>query len=296
MMRQFVRVVEAGSFSAAARRLNVGQPTLSKTVAQLEAHLGVRLLVRNTRAQSLTDAGRRFYERARIVLDEFEQAEAAARDEASAFSGLLRVAAPSTYAAEVIIPALGDFLTRYPELMLDLLLDDRHVDLVQEGVDCAIRADVAPDAKTVGRAIDHARRLMVATPAYLDRCGSPETPADLSRYPFVLYAPFGPELRLRSATAAPVNVAPPAVLTVSTAEGLRAAVLASLGLAVVSERMVGRELRSGVLVEVMPQWRLPSVDVWALYPAGRRTTAKARAFVDWLADITNCCPRRALPK
>lgn len=282
-MRQFVAVVDAGSFSAASRLLEIGQPAVSKTIAALEARLGVRLLVRTTRSHSLTDAGQRYYARAKIALDEADAAEADARDEAAALVGRLRVSAPPVYASLQIVPRLSAFFAAYPGLQLDLVLDDRRIDLVEEGVDLAIRAGELGDSSLVATRIDSARRLVAGTPDYLARHGVPAAPAELTRHAVVTFTGFqGPTAWTFRRGSARVSVTVEAALRVSAAEGLRAAVKAGLGLGMVSERMVGQELADGALVEVLGDWSLPRVDVWAIYPAGRRPPARARALVAWL--------------
>ncbi|MEM1433921.1 MAG: LysR family transcriptional regulator [Pseudomonadota bacterium] len=284
-MRQYVTVVDTGSFSAAARLLNTGQPAVSKAIASLEAYLGVRLLVRTTRAHSLTNAGQRFYERARIVLDEADAAEAAARDASAALTGRLRVSAPPVYASAQIIPRLGTFAAAHPGLSIEFVLDDRQVNLVEEGVDLGIRAGDLVDSTLVARRIDTAHRLVVGSSRFLMQHGQPQSPAALQHYPIISYTGFRHPNRWtfrRGRRATPVTLK--GTITVSAAEALRAAVLADLGLAVVSSRMFEAELASGAVAPVLEQWSLPTVDVWAVYPSGRRPPARARAFVDWLAQ------------
>lgn len=282
-MRQFVTVVDAGSFSAAARLLGMGQPAVSKAIATLEDYLGVRLMVRTTRSHSLTEAGQRFYERARVTLDEADAAEAAARDEASALTGRLRVSAPPVYASFQIIPRLAGFLAAHPDLSVDLVLDDRRIDLVEEGVDLAIRTGELGDSTLVARRIDRAKRLIVGSRTYLDSHGEPETPAALQQHQVITYTGFhGPAGWTFRRGTANVSVAVTGRLRVSAAEGLRAALLADLGLAMVSERMIEAELAAGVLRPVLTDWELLPIDVWAIFPTGRRPTARARLFADWL--------------
>lgn len=283
VMRQFVTVAETGSFSAAARRLGVQQPAMSKAIAALEDYLGVRLLVRSSRAHSLTDAGQRFYDRARIALDEADAAEAAAREAATQLTGRLRIAAPSTYASQVLIPHLAAFLDGHPGLAVDLVLDDRRIDLIEEGVDLAIRAGALDDSSLTARVVDQTRRLLVTTPAYLDRHGSPHIPEALHDHLLISYAPFETPKgwRFESPEGA-VDVRVDARIVVNSAEGLRAALLAGLGIGLATSRMVGGELTRGELVPLLQAWTLPAVDVWAIFPAGRRPTARARVFADWM--------------
>ncbi|MEM1089025.1 MAG: LysR substrate-binding domain-containing protein [Pseudomonadota bacterium] len=283
-MRQFVSVVDAGSFSAAARLLNVGQPAVSKTIAALEDHLGVRLLVRTTRSHSVTHAGERFYERARRVLDEVDEAEKAARDESTALTGRLRVAAPPVYASSQIIPRLAEFTNDHPDLSIDFVLDDRLINLVEEGVDVGIRAGELRDSSLVARRIDTSHRLVVGAPTYLEQYGEPKLPAELARFRVITYAGFrGPTRWSFKRGGRTSEVLLDSGIRVSAAEALRAAILAGLGYGVVSSRMMEAELASGQVRQVLKGWTLPTTGVWAIYPAGRRPPAKATAFVEWLA-------------
>jgi DNA-binding transcriptional LysR family regulator len=282
-MRHFVTVVDCGSFSAAARQLRIGQPAVSKSIAQLEDRLQVQLITRSTRSHSLTEAGQRFYDHARIALDEADAAEAAARDEAASLTGRLRVSAPPVYASQVIIPRLGSFLDQHPGITLDLVLDDRRIDLIEEGVDLAIRAGELDDSALTARRIDRAQRLLVASPGYLAQHGTPRTPAELAGHRIASYIAFE-TLTAWTFTrdSERQSVAVEAQLRVSAAEGLRAAVLAGLCLGMVTDRMVARELASGTLVQLLPDWTLPHSDIWAIFPDGRRVRQRARLFVNWL--------------
>ncbi|WP_420427640.1 LysR substrate-binding domain-containing protein [Algiphilus sp.] len=284
-MRQFVTVVDTGSFSAAARVLAMGQPAVSRAVAGLEAQLGVRLLSRTTRAHNLTDAGRRYYEHARIALDEAEAAEAAARDEAASLSGRLRIAAPPVYASLHLIPRLDDFMQHHPDMDIDLVLDDRHVDLVGEGIDLAIRAGELQDSSATARRIDSAKRLVVASADYVRAHGSPRSPQDLLHHRVLAYTEYERLTTWRFARGEEtVSIAVRGHLRVSAAEGLRAAVLANLGITLTSERMFPRELACGTVVPQLTDWSLPEVPVFAVFPPGRRSAHRAHLFVDWLSN------------
>src|ERR1700759_2118189 len=168
-MAAFVRVVDSGSFSAAARQLGVGQPAVSKTIAQLEERLQVRLLVRSTHALTPTDAGLRFYERARVAIQEVDGAELEARGAGRGLSGRLRVSAATTFARLLIVPRLPEFLSRHPSVDIDVVLDDRVIDLVSEGIDIALRLGTLADSSAVARKIATGSRSVIATPAYLIR-------------------------------------------------------------------------------------------------------------------------------
>lgn len=285
-MKQFATVVETGSFSAAARRLNMGQPAVSKAIANLEEYLGVRLLTRTTRAQHLTEAGQRYYERARVVLDEADEAESIAREAATSLAGRLRLAAPPTYAALHILPRLSEFLDTHPDLAIDLILDDRWVDLIEQGVDLAIRLGKPADSSLVARRLGSSQRLLVASSAYLDRMGAPRTPEDLLAHRIVAYSQF------EAATAwsftrgtAAVSIAVQPTLRVSAAEGMRSCILAGLGIGMGSRLMFTPELAAGTVRPVLTEWSLSTLDVWAMFPSGRKSSRRARAFVDWLESI-----------
>jgi DNA-binding transcriptional LysR family regulator len=178
-METFVRVVETGSFSAAARALNVGQPAVSKAIAQLEARLGVRLLIRSTRGLSPTEAGQSFFDRARRAIEEADEAELVARGAGTGLTGRLRVCAAVTFARLHLIPRLPKFLAAHPGLTMDVILDDRTIDLVEEGVDVALRMGSLTDSALTVRRLASAPRYVVGTEAYFTRFGVPATPAEL---------------------------------------------------------------------------------------------------------------------
>jgi DNA-binding transcriptional LysR family regulator len=276
-MTTFVRVVETGSFTGAARQLGVGQPAVSKTVALLEERLQVRLLVRSTHGLAPTDAGVRFYERARDAIREIDEAELEARGAGAGLSGRLRVCAATTFARLMIVPRLPEFLAAHPSLDIDVILDDRVIDLVSEGVDIALRMGTLADSSAVARKIATSRRSVVATPRYLERAGTPKAPADLLHHHAVVYSQLSDNWTFRRGSE-DVSVAVRGRLRVSAAEGIRAAVLADMGLAVASDWMFAPELANGAVRRMLPDWSLPPIDLWAVFPTGRLASAKARAF------------------
>jgi DNA-binding transcriptional LysR family regulator len=283
-MRTLVRVIDAGSFSGAARHMRVGQPTVSKAIDRLESELGVRLISRTTRGLSPTDAGQRFYERAVRAIEEADEAEIAARDAGSGLTGRLRVTLAVTFGRLHVIPHLPDFLARHPALHLDLVMDDRTTDLVEEGVDVALRLGPQPDSSLAGRIVASRRRVVVGTPSYFAAAGLPKHPADLERLPaVVLSIERGPLSWTFTRRGRSVRVTPSGRVRVSAAEGLRAAVLAGLGYTVGSEWGFGHDVEAGRVKEVLADWSLPQVDLWALFPGGRQPSARARAFVAFVA-------------
>ena len=281
-MEIFVRVIESGSFSAAARDLDMGQPAISKTIARLEDRLSVRLLTRSTRKLSPTEAGTAFYERALRVIGEANEAEAAAQGAGAGLEGRLRIAAPVTFSRLHLVPQLGYFLEAHPKVQLDVVMDDRMVDLVAENIDVALRLGVLTDPALKARKLAHAERLVVASPAYLARRGVPRTPADLLEHDGIIYGQGsgGEEWVFRRGTSE-ISVYLRTRLRFSAAEGVREAVLAGQGFAIASRWMFAPELESGELASVLDAWTLPPMDLWVIFPAGRLTSAKARAFVKW---------------
>ncbi|MBU6458329.1 MAG: LysR family transcriptional regulator [Bradyrhizobium sp.] len=283
-MSVFVRVVETGSFSAAARLIGIGQPAVSKTIAQLEDRLQVRLLARTTSKLSPTDAGLRFYERARSAIREADEAELEARGAGAGLSGRLRVSAATTFARLLIVPRLPEFLARHPDLNIEVLLDDRVIDLVSEGIDLALRMGELADSTAVARRIARGRRSVIATPAYLDRAGVPSSPADLMAHEAIVYSQLANSWTFRkNGTEASVVVT--GRVRLSAAEGIRAAVLAGMGLTVNSDWMFAPELESGAVRRVLTDWELPPIDLWAVFPTGRLASAKARAFADFVEGL-----------
>src|SRR5580658_7717112 len=285
-MEIFVRVIEAGSFSAAARDLNMGQPAVSKTIASLEDRLGVRLLTRSTRKLSPTETGAAFYERVVRAIGEADEAEAAAQGAGPGLEGRLRISAPVTFSRLHLVPKLGSFLDAHPKVQLDLVMDDREVDLVAENIDAALRLGVLTDSALKARKLGQADRLVVATPDYLARRGIPRTPADLLEHDGVIYGQSsgGQEWLFRRGTAE-TSVYLKARLKLSAAEGVREAILAGQGFAIASRWMFAPELESGEVVSILDEWTLPAMDLWVIYPSGRLTSAKARAFIKWFEEI-----------
>src|SRR5271169_6191994 len=258
-MEAFVLVVDTGSFSAAARRLNVGQPAVSKLVAQLEERLGVKLLVRTTRGLTATEAGLNYYERARRSIAEADEAESAARGAGSSLTGRLRIAAAVTFARIHVIPRLPEFLQRHPDLEIEVVLDDRNVDLVQEGIDVALRMGQLADSSLTARRIASAPHVVLGTPAYFEQSGEPTAPSDLAAHEAVIYdQPGGGAEWTFRRDEAEIAVTLKGRLPVSAAEGVRAAVLANAGFAIVSEWM---------------------------FPAGRTATTKARNFTKFVEEV-----------
>jgi DNA-binding transcriptional LysR family regulator len=283
-MAAFVRVVDTGSFSGAARQIGVGQPAISKTIAQLEDRLQVRLLVRSTHGLTPTDAGLRFFERAKTALQEADEAELEAKGAGAGLSGRLRICAATTFARIMILPHLPKFMESHPELDVDVILDDRVIDLVSEGIDVALRMGELPDSSAVARRIASGRRSVIATPAYLQCNGIPHVPADLATHQAVVYTQLGNSWTFRR-QGTEASVAVTGRVRFSAAEGIRTAVLAGMGLAVASDWMFAPELASGAVRRVLEDWELPPINLWVVFPTGRLASAKARAFTDFVEAV-----------
>jgi DNA-binding transcriptional LysR family regulator len=281
-MELFVRVVETSSFSAAARDLKLGQPAISKAIAGLEERLGIRLLVRSTRQLSPTEAGTAFYERALRAIAEANEADAAAQGAGAGLEGRLRICAPVTFARLHLVPKLGAFLDAHPRLRLELVMDDRAIDLVAENIDAALRLGSMSDSSLRARKLAQAERYVVASPAYLAKRGIPSNPADLLEHDGIIYGQSsgGQEWSFRRGTSE-TSIRLRTRLTLSAAEGVREAVLAGQGFAITSRWMFAPELVSGAVVPVLKEWTLPPMELWVIYPSGKLTSTKARAFVKW---------------
>ena len=284
-METFVHVVESGSFSAAARRLNLGQPAVSKSIAQLEAYLQVRLLLRSTRGLSPTEAGLAFFERAKRTLEEASEAESAARGSASQLRGTLRICAAVTFARLHIVPHLGPFLERHPELQIDVVMDDHTINLVEAGVDVALRMGSLADSTHIARKIAECPRLLLATPEYFAEHGEPQHPGELTGHQAVIYSRGPGNLWHFAQGDDEQRVSVSGRVRVNAAEGLRESVLAHQGLAMASQWMFAPELAKGAVKAVLTDWQLPRQQLWAVFPGGRLVSARARAFVDYVEQL-----------
>lgn len=285
-MEAFVRIVESGSFSAAARDMGIGQPAASKIVAALEDQLGVRLLVRSTRTLLPTDAGQAYYERARRVIAEADEAEIAARGVGTSLQGRLRICAPVTFARLHVAPKLGAFMAAHRQLHLEVIMEDSAIDLLEHNIDVALSLGDLADSAMTARKLAQTKRMIVASSDYLTSQGIPKSPGDLLSHQIIIYnqAVGGDEWRFRRGTSE-LSVQVQGRLMFSAAEGVREAVLAGLGLGIVSRWMMLPELRDGTVIPVLTDWTLPAVDLWAITPSGRLPSSRARAFIDWFANM-----------
>jgi DNA-binding transcriptional LysR family regulator len=287
-LKAFCRVVEAGSFSAAAAEINVSHTVMSKQVRQLEKLLGAQLLNRTTRRLALTEAGHSYYERARRILDDLQDADLAVSRHHAVPRGTLRINAPMAFGTIDMGRWLPGFLARYPELKVDLVCNDRYVDLIEEGFDVAVRlAHDLPDSSLMARKLATTNTMLVASPAYLARCGTPERPEDLAGHNCLTYTlvPRPNEWVLSSADGVRTTVCVSGSLQSNTGIALRSAALAGVGIATTASFIVHDDLIRGDLVPVLSAYRMRHRDVYAVYPHNRHLSPKVRAFVDYASEV-----------
>jgi len=279
----FARVVQAGSFSGAARKLRLPKSTVSRKVAALEERLGARLLQRTTRRLGLTDAGRTFYDyAARIVADVEEAGRAVNRLQATP-RGRLRVTVPMSQS--YLGRTLAKFLAEFPEVSVDVNSTDRVVDLVDDRFDVGLRAGRLADSSLIARPVGMLRRFVVAAPSYLAKRAAPLVPEDLKNHDCLLFGPTSPnETWTLESGARTVAVQVPARLIANDADMLHAVAVAGLGLAILPERGCDADLKARRLVRVLPEWRAPDVPFSAVYPSTRHLSPKVTAFIESLQN------------
>jgi len=293
-LKTFCAVVAAGGFSASARQLGLATSSVTRTIDALEARLGVALLNRSTRSVTLTEAGRGYHEDALRILEQLDAADDAVTERADEVKGVLRVAAPPTFAALYIAPLLPDLRVRYPRLSLDLCLGNEVVSLADESIDVAIRiGSLDPEARLVARRLGAHQRLLCASPAYLKRHGAPREPADLAQHDCLQFSFTGNRrswrLRSRGDAGAAVQEVPiRGVVQADNADILRQAAVAGLGVAMLAHWLVQADLREGRLLRVLDDYEVNpgpmDVALYAIYQANRRGSQKIRSFVDLLAE------------
>jgi DNA-binding transcriptional LysR family regulator len=282
VLRLFVRIVQTGSFSRAAREEKMSQPSASRLIATLEQDLGVSLLARTTRGVRATDAGEVFYERAESILDSLEDAANAVRPDGS-LEGRLRVSASSALMARVVMPALPEFMRLHSRVRLDLVVDGGIRDLVSKGVDVSLQVGQLPDSTAVARSLGTLERIIVASPAYLAAHGSPKSPRALRSHVSIdthggarASWAFRKDGLLRS-------VRVPERITVNSDDAATAAARAGLGVLATTRLICAAELAYGQLVELLSDWSLGSDVLHAVHVSGRSATTTARLFTDFLA-------------
>ncbi|RYZ12322.1 MAG: LysR family transcriptional regulator [Alphaproteobacteria bacterium] len=282
----FVKVAELKSFSAAATALNLSRTLVSERVRDLEEDLGVRLLQRTTRRVGLTESGAAFLERVRVGLSALEEAAAEASSLSVEPRGLLRVNAALSFGFRHLAPAVGSFLERYPKVKVDLTLDDRQVDLIQEKVDIAIRIGELRDSTAIARKLATCRMLVCAAPLYLKRYGAPKRPPDLKNHTCCSYSLLqdGEDWQfVRGREKITVRIA--SRLRSNNGDAVAEAAASGAGIALQPDFIAGPLIKQGRLVEVLPGWRAAEYGVFALYPPTQFLPAKSRVFLNHLAEV-----------
>ncbi len=294
-MQTFVRVVEAGSFSTVAREVGSTQSAISKQVAALERQLGARLLSRTTRSLALTEEGQRYFEQARRLVAEIEEAESVVRGSSQQLTGLLRVAASVSFGRMTLLPIVQHFLAAHPGVKVDLRLNDSFVDLVEEGIDVAVRVGELADSSLVARRVGQTRRSVVASRDYVRRHAkagqAPREPADLLQHNCIVYTELatrnewrfvaGPGASAPVGTKQAVRVA--GNIQTNSSEVVRAAVLDGHGLGYSPSWLFSAELQSGQVAVLLPDWQAPALPMHLVSPPARKHSAKVRVFGDHVA-------------
>ena len=281
-LRLFVRVAHTGSFSAAARELDLSQPSVSRIIAALEEEVGAALVTRTTRAVTLTDVGNDYLTRVEAILVSLEEADHAARGSRE-LRGSLRVALPASFGVREIVPVMPGFLARHPALNVSLLMSDQRQDTIKEGVDVALRLGELADSSATARLIGRTQRLVAASPTYLKARGMPETPADLAAHAAIV-GPAGTTAGTWSfqKDGQSVSVRINSRLTVSFNEAAVAAAVAGIGIVTTALWGCRAELASGSLIQLLPDWKMGEVEVHGMFSPGRLPKPSARALVEYL--------------
>ncbi|MEX2494949.1 MAG: LysR family transcriptional regulator [Woeseia sp.] len=285
-IQTFARVVESGSFARAAERLGISTSAVSRQVSDLEAHLDARLIYRTTRRLSLTEAGQSFYERSVQLLADLEEAESSMRAAAVLPKGTLKLTCGVTFGERFIAPAIGDFAARHPQLVFDLDLSDRPMDLVEEGFDLAIRIGSISQQGLVSRRLGRTQIVCCASPAYLARHGMPRAPEDLAAHQCLSYTLMSLPNTWRFES--PKGVSYDLHITprhrANSGRMLTKLAASDVGVVIEPDFIVSPEVRSGALVRILAEYALPHRPLAAVYPSRRHLSAKVRTFVDFLAE------------
>ena len=289
-MGLFVRIVETGSFSAAARDFGTTQPSVSRQLHALERRLGARLLNRTTRHLTLTDAGRIFYDDCRQIVASVEAAEGNVGALQATLRGPLKINTSVALGQEFVAPLIQKFLRLHTNLTVDLTLNERFVDLVEEGIDVAVRFGELRDVNVVARRLGQTRRVIVATPGYLRKHGIPKMPSDLAAHNCILftYPPTADWTLIGSKGEIKVRVT--GSLRANNGHVIRGAILNGLGVGWIPEALIHDKLATGAVREVLTEYRMQCVDVHALYASARHLPVKVRAFVDFLQKEFDSMP------
>lgn len=295
-MAIFAHVVEAGSFTGAAKRLGFPKSTISRKITQLEERLGVRLIQRTTRSLNLTDTGSAYYNQCSRILEEIKEANLAVTQMQSIPTGNLRVSAPVLFGSTVLATLVAEFINLYPQVDVDLVLSDQQLDLIQDGIDISFRVGQLEDSSLIGRHLGDVRAMLCASPEYLKKNPAPSHPDQLAEHT-LMTAPQWQQWQLNGPNNQQVNV--PANKTRITANDfatLYTLALSGAGIAPLPMMIAAAAVRSGRLVQVLPEWPFDSAPIHALYPSNRHLSAKVRSFVDFIIEHVRPNPPWEVPQ
>ncbi len=291
-MQIFIAAVEEGSFAAAARRFQLSPAMAGKHVSAIESDLNVRLLQRSTRRLSMTDAGQRYYVRCKAILEAMEEANREASDIQTTPRGLLRIAAPVAFGAMHLGQIVSRYLEQFPQVTLDVVLDDKYADLLENRIDVAIRVGRLDDPLLVTRRLAPCRMMLCASPAYLQRQGAPETPEDLSRAPRLAFsqAVSTGDWTIYDTQGRPHTIEGACRMTANNIQLLLEAALAGTGIAYGPSFVFGEHIKQGRLITLLPAYRTTELTLQAVYPSAIRIPSKVRSFVDFIAEALGDAP------
>ncbi|MEX3687472.1 LysR substrate-binding domain-containing protein [Paraburkholderia sp. BR14263] len=293
-LKLFIRIVESGSFAAAARDIGVGQPAVSKQIASLERHLGAQLVRRTSRSMTLTETGQTVYEAGLRIIGDFADLESSVGHGQLSPSGLIRVTVPPVFGRLYVVPHLPVFFSRYPQVHVDLSATERVVNLVEEGFDLSVKSGPLADSSMISRHLASSPVVVVATPQYLEKHGRPERPQEIERHACVVFAPLHEPRAWRFGNVeGPGLQVPSGNFRTGDAEQIRAAVLAHMGLVQAPAWLFAAEMASGEVVSVLEDFAPPPLPVHGVHPSGRRLPNKTRVFLDFVAEILAAAPRPA---
>jgi len=289
-MQAFISVVESGSFSGSARRLGLSQPSVSRQINGLEAQLGVRLLQRTTRSLSLTEAGQVYYEKARLIQRAVTEASQAISGFKDSPSGLLRISAPHTWTEAKIAPHLGEFLSLYPDIKLDIQCNDNIQDMVEKRLDLVIRVGHAADSSYIAIPFAKVNMVLCASPDYLQKYGKPKTLADLNNHNIIIFDKFDKFIFTNDQNQQQITLT--GSLIMNSVASIISAVSQNIGLSLLPDLLIKKKLEQGELIEVMPEYKVEikglAVDqAFAMYSSRKQMPAKVRAFLDFYKNKFN---------
>ncbi|MGB3200707.1 MAG: LysR substrate-binding domain-containing protein [Nodosilinea sp.] len=284
-IRAFTQVVESGGFAAAARKMDLSRSAVNKLVINLEEHLQTQLLHRTTRKVTPTDAGRAYYDRCLAILADLEEAELALTRLQQEPRGSLRINAPMTFGTLHLAPLIVEFMARFPDLQVELVLNDRRIDPIEEGFDLTIRlAAEPPGAGLIAHTLAHCPLVLCAAPAYLHQQGIPNHPDELMHHHCLYYGHRAQHNSWTLVGSEPHTVTISGPLCCNNGEVLRAAALAGLGIAMLPDFIVEQDLKEGRLRPVLADYPPPAINIYALYPVNRHLSAKVTRLVEFLAE------------